>query len=132
MEAFAKMTLFDTTATLTAMDFVKEHSIEHNHLSKLINDKINKATLSMKKEIDKLRETSRNNSRGSATTTQKPRKKTIDKTNKTTSKKKSEQNASLKKKKPISQNQKTVHPNKSKADATDSNTSTDNKKSIKK
>ena len=55
MEAFAKMTLFDTTATLTAMDFVKEHSIEHNHLSKLINDKIIKATLSMKKEIDKLR-----------------------------------------------------------------------------
>ena len=55
MESFAKMTLFDTTATLTAMDFVKEHSIEHNHLSKLINDKINKATLSMKKEIDKLR-----------------------------------------------------------------------------
>ena len=40
METFAKMTLFDHTATLATMEFDKEHSVEPNQLSKLINDKI--------------------------------------------------------------------------------------------
>ena len=53
MESFAKMTLFDNTATLATMEFDKEQSIEPNHLSKSINDKVNKATLSMMKNFDK-------------------------------------------------------------------------------
>ena len=53
MESFSKMTLFDNTTTLLTMEFDKEHSVEPNQLSKLINDKVNKATLSMRKELAK-------------------------------------------------------------------------------
>ena len=136
MESFAKLTLFDNTATLATMELDKEHSVEPNHLSKLINDKVNKATLSMKKELAKLKEmkSPKNTSRGATDTTNttvKPGKQPTNKTTKTPSRKNTDNRASQKKKKTIGHNNITID-SKNKADVIDSDTSTENKKLYKK